>query len=217
MNRKRGRFLTFEGGEGSGKSTQLRKLAETFRALGYDVATTREPGGTAAAEAIRHVLLKGGAQPFGPFAEATLFAAARADHVDTFISPHLANGVFVLCDRYIDSSRAYQVGVGSSLRHLERAAINGMVPDITLIFDLDPSVGLERVRVRDGGLDRFESSALSEQSERRQAFLTIAKNEPERCAVIDASGTPDDVHRRVERVIRKRLPDLFGAEPGSVT
>ena len=209
MQSERGCFITFEGGEGSGKSTQLRRLAETIRNTGLKVVTTREPGGTPAAEAIRAVLLRGGAQPFGPLAEAALFAAARADHVASFIRPYLEDGATVLCDRYIDSSRAYQASVGSYLRHLERAAINGMVPDLTLVFDLDPAIGVERVRARDGGLDRFESSDLQEQERRRETFLTIARNEPERCVIVDASGTADTVHQLAMNAVRERLPTLL--------
>lgn len=206
----RGLFVTVEGGEGSGKSTQLRRLAERLRASGRDVLTTREPGGTAGAERVRALLLDGTARRFGPHAETVLFAAARADHVAHAIAPALASGRDVLCDRFMDSSRAYQAG-DPLLHHLERAAVNGTVPDLTLIYDIDPAVGTERVRARDGALDRFEASDPAELARRREAFRAVAAAEPERCAVIDASAEPDEVAARTWAVVRERLPVLAAA------
>lgn len=206
----RGLFVTVEGGEGSGKSTQLRRLADRLRALGRDVLTTREPGGTAGAERVRALLLDGTARRFGPHAETALFAAARADHVAHAIAPALTAGRDVLCDRFMDSSRAYQAG-DPLLRHLERAAVNGTVPDLTLIYDIDPAIGTERVRARDGALDRFEASDAGELRRRREAFRAIAAAEPHRCVVIDASGEPDEVAARTWAVVRERVPALAAA------
>ena len=211
----RGTFLTFEGGEGSGKSTQLRLLAERIRASGHDVVETREPGGTPGAEALRHVLLAGGAEVFGPFGEAVLFAAARADHVGSFIKPRLRSGTHVLCDRFIDSSRAYQTQAGPGLRHLERAAVAGTRPDITFIFDIPPRIGVARVLERDSSLDRFEQSRVEEQERRRAAFIAIAAREPDRCVVIDAEGTIEEVTRRVDRALVERAPHLLEHQPAA--
>lgn len=140
-----GLFITFEGGEGAGKSTQIRTLADRLKAAGRDVVVTREPGGSAGGEAVRHVLLSGAAEAYGPSMEAILFSAARADHVDTVIRPAVDSGKDVLCDRFMDSSRVYQGVTGnldpSFMRALERVAIAGMVPDLTLILDLPPEEG----------------------------------------------------------------------------
>jgi len=195
----RGFFITFEGGEGAGKSTQVERLADKLRAKGYDTFTTREPGGSPGAEALRHVILSGAAEPFGPKMEALLFAAARSDHIEQAIRPALERGSIVLCDRYLDSSRVYQGGIGEEEQNfvaaLERVAINGMMPDMTLIFDVDAEEGLRRAAKRNGGGegDRFEREALAVHKLRRAAYLAIAASEPDRCIVIDASGTPEEV------------------------
>lgn len=195
----RGVFITFEGGEGAGKSTQIARLAENLRANGHEVVTTREPGGSPGAEAIRHVILSGAAEPFGPAMEAILFAAARADHVDQVIAPAVERGAIVLCDRFIDSSRVYQGVTGglepSFMQALEKVAIAGMTPDLTVILDLDPEEGMRRANVRrgEGTADRFEKEALEIQRRRREAFLEIVSAEPERCVVVDAARTPDKV------------------------
>ena len=208
----RGCFITFEGGEGTGKSTQLNMLADALRSERSPVAVTREPGGTAGAEAVRRVLLGGGAEPLGSDAEALLFAAARADLVDHVIKPALRRGEHVLCDRYIDSSRAYQ-RASPFLPHIERIAIGGLVPDLTLIFDLDPEIGRERVRSRDGSLDRFEGSSVEELDARRQTFLEIAEDEPRRCVVIDASNEASAVHLAVLAAVAERLELNVGQVP----
>lgn len=206
--RSGGTFITVEGGEGSGKSTQMRALAEHLRGLGRTVLETREPGGTVGAECVRRHLLDGTARTIGPHAEAALFAAARADHLAARIRPALDRGEIVLSDRFVDSSRAYQAD-DPLLVHLERAAIAGMMPDLTLIYDIDPTVGTDRVRDRDGSLDRFEASDVTELERRRTVFRQIADDEPERCAMIDASGSVDAVHQRTLAAIRERLPELF--------
>ena len=174
---------------------------------------TREPGGTPGAEAVRHVLLEGAAEPLGQAAEALLFAAARADHVREVIGPALDRGAVVLSDRYIDSSRAYQREV-AGLPHIERIAIDGALPDLTLILDIDPELGIARVRRGNGALDRFEADRAGELAARRSAFLDIATSEPTRCVVIDASNAPDEVWEQIEGALRERLPHLFD---GAVT
>jgi dTMP kinase len=201
-NPVRGLFITFEGGEGAGKSTQIKRLAETLRARGLDVIVTREPGGSPGAEAVRHVLLSGAAEPLGAAMEAMLFAAARSDHVEQVIRPALEGGKIVLCDRFMDSTRVYQgtaVGLGPDfLMPLEMVAINGMVPDLTLILDLDPAEGLRRAASRNStGPDRYEKETLVLHQARRKAFLEIARNEPERCKLIDAAREPDEIAKDV--------------------
>ncbi|WP_292655866.1 dTMP kinase [Mesorhizobium sp.] len=193
----RGFFITFEGGEGAGKSTQIERLARKMRAKKYDVLLTREPGGSPGAEAVRHVLLSGAAEPFGPKMEALLFAAARSDHVEQLIRPAVERGYIVLCDRFLDSSRVYQGVTGgidpAFMDALEQVAINGMMPDMTLIFDIDPAEGLRRATLRRGTeavADRFEKETLAIHQARREAFLAIAKAEPERCIVVDAAAEP---------------------------
>lgn len=199
----RGFFITFEGGEGAGKSTQISRLAAHLRGRHFDVVTTREPGGSPGAEAVRHVLLSGAAEPFGPKMEAILFAAARSDHVEQVIRPAVERGAVVLCDRFLDSSRVYQGVTGdldpAFMAELERVAINGMMPDLTLILDLDPADGLARATARRGGetADRFEKETLAIHRRRRDAYLAIARDEPERCAVIDAAADPADVERAI--------------------
>lgn len=195
----RGLFITFEGGEGAGKSTQIRTLASALEEFGREVLVTREPGGSPGAEAVRHVLLSGAAEPLGPEMEAILFAAARSDHVEQVIRPALERGLVVLCDRFMDSSRVYQGVTGGLdpefMRSLEAVAINGMIPDLTIILDLDPEEGLRRATARrgDDSADRFEKETLAIHRRRREAFLSIARDEPDRCVVIDAGRPADDV------------------------
>jgi len=200
----RGFFITFEGGEGAGKSTQIGRLAHKLRAKRYQVAVTREPGGSPGAEAIRHVILSGAAEPLGPEMEALLFAAARSDHVEQLIRPALRRGKVVICDRFVDSSRVYQSNVAAELlAEFERISLNGIMPDLTLIFDIDPEVGLRRAAARRGGdqADRFEKETLAVHRRRRQAFLDIARNEPKRCVVIDASTDADTVENNVTSAV----------------
>jgi dTMP kinase len=214
---KRGRFITFEGGEGVGKSTQIRRLAETLRGRGIDVVTTREPGGSPGAELLREVVLSGAARPYGPFAEALLFAAARDDHLDVTIRPALAAGKWVLSDRFADSTRAYQGVAGrvdaDLLRTLERLIVGDTKPDLTLILDLPVGEGLKRVRGRGGELDRFESEGLVFHERLRRAFLGIAQAEPQRCAVVDANRPEDAVAADVLRAVDERLGAAESARP----
>lgn len=204
MSLVRGHFITFEGGEGAGKSTQIKRLAKRLEQSGKAVLVTREPGGSPGAEAIRHVVLSGAAKHLGTDMEALLFAAARSDNVENIIKPALSAGTTVLCDRFMDSSRVYQ-GVSGGvdmafLKTMERAVTEGATPDLTLIFDLPPEEGLKRasdVWAGDGP-DRFESEDLTLHETRRQGFLDIAAQEPDRCVVIDASKPLKTVSQAVD-------------------
>ncbi len=199
----RGLFITFEGGEGAGKSTQIDGLAEHLRSAGYNVVVTREPGGSPGAEAVRHVLLSGAAEPLGQDIEAVLFSAARSDHVDQVIRPALLRGSIVLCDRFMDSSRVYQGVTGNLdpdfMRQLEKVAVDGVVPDRTFILDIDVEEGLHRADKRRGSgtADRFEKEGMAVQQARREAFLALAKAEPERCVVIDAAEDAESVANEI--------------------
>nr|USU31866.1 dTMP kinase [Methylobacterium sp. OTU13CASTA1] len=214
-----GAFITFEGGEGAGKSTQVRRLAEHLRArTGRPVVVTREPGGSPKAEAIRAALLAGIAKPHGPFAEALLFSAARIDHLDTLIRPALARGETVLCDRFADSTRAYQGAAGgldpALVLGLERVVVGPTRPDLTLILDLDPALGLARAAKRsDAAPDRFEAEALEFHARLRAAFRAIAEAEPERCAIVDAGADPEAVEAAIRTAVAARLPALLGDAP----
>lgn len=215
-----GYFITFEGGEGAGKSTQISRFAKRLEALGHTVIVTREPGGSPGAEAVRHVLLSGAAEPFGAKTEAILFSAARADHVDTVIRPAVEAGKIVLCDRYMDSSRVYQGVTGNLapgfMQELEAIAVDGMLPDLTLILDIDPRLGLTRANQRRGNdeADRFEKETLAIHRARRDAFLAIAREEPERCVVVNASQDVEQTARGIWRAVEERLPDLAKPEKG---
>lgn len=217
----KGLFVTFEGGEGAGKSTQLRLLADSLRALGHEVLTTREPGGSVGAEAVRHVLLSGAAEAFGVRMEAILFAAARSDHVEEVIRPALAKGTIVLCDRFMDSSRVYQ-GITGNLEPafvetLERVAINGVVPNRTVIFDLPATVGLERAQRRagDDSPDRFEKEELETHEKRREAFLDIANADPDRCRVIDATQSAEAIAAQVLGLVESLLANAEVSAPSN--
>ena len=197
-----GRFIVFEGGEGVGKSTQSRLLADALRARGLEVVTTREPGGTPGAEALRALVLASDGPGWGALAEALLFAAARADHVETLIRPALARGAWVVCDRYLDSSRAYQGG-GSGLKDadiltLHRIGSEGLLPDVTVLLTLDPAEAAARVAQRDSGAnDRIGGRSADYHGRVAQAFLRFAAEDPARFAVIAATGAPEAVHARV--------------------
>ena len=207
----RGRFVTFEGGEGAGKSTQVRLLAERLQMRGIECLTTREPGGSAGAEAIRDVILSGAVAPLGPMAEALMFAAARVDHLDHLIRPALRRGAWVICDRFADSTRAYQGAQGdidpSLIKTLEDVTVGETRPDLTLILDLPADVGLARAKARRGAAaaDRFESEGLAFHEGLRRAFLKIAQAEPARCHVIDADGPTHRVADEIWGVVRSRL------------
>lgn len=198
-----GLLITFEGGEGAGKSTQILALADHLRAQGYEVVVTREPGGSAGAEAVRHVILSGAAETYGPAMEALLFAAARSDHIDEKIRPAIEAGQIVLCDRFIDSSRVYQ-GISGNLdpqfmRSVERIAIDGTMPDLTFILDIPADKGLARAGLRRGNevADRFEKETIATHEARRQAFLAIAAEEPQRCKVINADRSVNEISAEI--------------------
>jgi dTMP kinase len=210
-----GKFITFEGGEGAGKSTQIKRLAERLEAAGRAVVVTREPGGTPMAEEIRAMLLAGLAEELGPDGEAVLFAAARADHVERVIRPALRAGKWVLSDRFSDSTRVYQgVGGGADggiLSALDRVAVGRTQPDLTIILDLPVETGLARAARRMEGTgktpDRFERDELALHEARRQAFIAIAKAEPERCVVIDAAQSEEATAHDVWQAVTARLID----------
>jgi dTMP kinase len=212
----RGRFISLEGGEGSGKSTQARRLAEALERAGRAVVVTREPGGTPRAEQIRAVLFDRELAPASPMTEALLFNAARRDHLDGLIRPALAEGKWIVCDRFMDSTRAYQGAAGGvapeDIATLERLCLAGLVPDVTLILDLDPGVGLARARARqlgaapdDRGHDPFEGRDLAFHRRLRAAYLEIAAAEPQRCVVIDAGDAEENVHAAILAALAARL------------
>lgn len=210
-----GKFITFEGGDGAGKSTQIERLANALVSSGRTVTKTREPGGTPLAESIRDLILSGLAESLGADGEALLFAAARADHVDKIIRPALAGDEWVLCDRFADSTRVYQgVGGGADerlLRALERVAVGETRPDLTIVLDVPAEVGLARVHDRlvsaGAAPDRFESEDLAIQEKRRLAFLDIAASEPDRCLVVDATRPEDVVAGVIWAAVTSRLFD----------
>ncbi len=204
-------FITFEGGEGSGKTTQIARLARHLEAQGRIVVTTHEPGGSPGADAIRHVILSGAAEELGPEVEAILFAAARADHVAAVIRPALERGEVVLCDRFHDSTRVYQF-LDSSLdrdlmKRLEQAATEGLYPDLTIILDVSAGIGAERARERrkGGKADRFEKEDEALHERRRQAFLQIAAEEPDRCVVVDGTRPESVVAAEIASIVDDRL------------
>jgi dTMP kinase len=205
----RGRFITLEGGEGVGKSTQVKALAEALRGRGVDVLVTREPGGSEGAERVRELLLAGAEERWGPRAEALLFAAARADHVEKTIRPALEAGRWVLSDRFVDSSLAYQGGAGAlgveKVREINAFGIDGCYPDRTLILAL--AEGGARARARDNEeSDRIGGRPVGYHQRVDLAFRLIAAEEPERVVIVDASGTPDEVSERLISAIEDLLP-----------
>ena len=203
-----GFFISFEGGEGAGKSTQIRRLAERLQAAGHDVVVTREPGGSPGAEAIRELLVNGAADRWSPVTETLLMYAARRDHVERVIRPALSRGAIVLCDRFADSTRAYQGAGGdapaSLIASLEDHVLGGTVPDLTLILDLPAEIGLQRAEAR-GGAARFESKGLAFHERLRAGYLEIARREPERCVVIEANAEIDTVTAAISGAVDQRL------------
>jgi len=207
---ERGRFITFEGGEGAGKSTQVRRLSERLTAHGIDVVATREPGGSPGAEIVRHLLLSGAAKPLGPLAEAALFAAARADHLDVTIRPSLDRGSWVISDRFADSTRVYQGALGNVdpklIAALEALTVGETRPDLTLVLDVPADEGLARATARSGaGADRFESESLNFHRHLREAFRDLAMREPERCVLIDGRLDADAVAEAIWSAVTMRL------------
>jgi dTMP kinase len=219
----RGRFITFEGGEGSGKSTHAEQLAKHLRSLGLKVVLTREPGGSAGAEVIRHILLSGIAKPLGAETEAILFAAARDDHVRTVIRPALIDGKWVVCDRFIDSTRVYQGALGKVdmklIRSLERVTVGAAMPDLTFVLDVPAKVGLARAKRRRGkGIaDRYEAEAVEFHEELGRAYRALANQEPRRIQIIDGRAPRDVVAGRIWEIVEQRLqPENGLAAAGAV-
>jgi len=210
----RGKFITFEGGEGTGKSTQASLLALRLASLGIAVQLTREPGGSPGAEIIRHVLLSGAAKPLGPNAEAMLFAAARDDHVQQTILPALDAGKWVICDRFADSTRVYQGALGAVdlrfIKALERVCIGDLKPDLTFVLDVPAQIGMKRAagRRRGGKADRFEAEDIEFHEKLRKAYLALAAAENDRCVVVDAKAPKKMVAQRIWDAVREKL------EPG---
>jgi dTMP kinase len=205
-----GAFVTFEGGEGTGKSTQLKLLAATIMARGIPLIQTREPGGTPEAEALRTLLVNGDIGRWTVEAEALLNYAARASHLQAIIRPALAAGKFVLCDRFSDSTKAYQGYAGGCdmklLDALEASIVGSTRPALTLILDIDPALGLARAKTRaDGSEDRYERKGLEFHQRLRAGFLKIAEAEPKRCRIIDTSGAIEDVKARIHAVVEPLL------------
>lgn len=190
------RFITFEGIDGSGKSTQARRFAEHLRGQGQDVVLTREPGGSPGAEEIRQLLLTGDPDRWSPETEVLLFTAARRDHLEKTIEPALAAGKTVVSDRFADSTRVYQGATRGDLRGMVdslHSLMIGREPDLTFIIDMDPALALERGLARKSGEDRFEDFGLAFQETLRHGFLALAKANPDRCILIDGNRTPDQI------------------------
>ncbi|MGJ4881443.1 MULTISPECIES: dTMP kinase [unclassified Bradyrhizobium] len=207
----RGRFVTFEGGEGAGKSTQIKMLADHLQKEGVRVVLTREPGGSPGAEIMRHLVLSGMGKLLGPEAETLLFAAARDDHVRNVILPALNQGSWVLCDRFFDSTRAYQGSQGKVapdvLNAMQRVTIGDLKPDLTLILDVPVEIGLQRAGARRGAgtPDRFEGEDIKFHKGLRDAFHKIAAEDPRRCVLIDATASAETVSQLVWDAVRERL------------
>ena len=215
----RARFITFEGGEGVGKSTQVKRLLGTLQRHAVQAVRTREPGGTARAEAIRSFILQGRSESWGAGAEAVLFAAARLDHVTQLVAPNLSNGTWVISDRFHDSTRAYQGltgGVDDKLiGALEVLALDGHAPDLTIVLDMDPEEAFKRVAARavEDGLaltgDRFEKEEIDWHRRLRDSFLAIAQANPDRCVVIPAAQPEDALEAAIWDVVSRRFPELL--------
>jgi dTMP kinase len=216
---RRGKFITFEGLDGTGKSTQMRRLADVLREAGHRVIETREPGGTPTAEKIRKVLLDSGTAGLSPLAEMALMFASRAQHIAEVIEPGLASGQIVLCDRFTDSTEAYQ-GSGRKLGstpvlELHRVLCGNLQPDLTLLLDSNPHASVSRARRRNQRVsktasrshdeNRFEQETRAFFARVRDGYYTIAKREPGRMVIVDARGTPGQTHQKIVEVVRKKL------------
>ncbi|HEX3441820.1 MAG TPA: dTMP kinase [Pseudolabrys sp.] len=215
----RGHFITFEGGEGSGKSTHAATLAQRLKERGIEVVLTREPGGSPGAEIIRHIILSGIAKPLGTETEAILFAAARDDHVRNTIQPALDAGKWVICDRYIDSTRVYQGALGKVdpklIRGLERVTVGNAYPELTFILDVPAKVGLARAKSRRGTVaaDRFEAESVEFHEQLRLAYRALGDAEPNRIVLVDGRAPRDIVAERIWTAVEHRLePDIKRVE-----
>ncbi len=204
-----GRFITFEGGEGAGKTTQIRRLAERLTPRVGELVLTREPGGSAGAEALRELLVRGETDRWSPISETLILYAAREDHLERLIRPALARGAWVMSDRFTDSTRAYQGAGGGApaafIAALETAVVGAARPDLTLILDLPVEEGLARAMARGGGEERFERKGLPFHERLRQGFLEIARLEPQRCVIVDAAAAPDQVSGQIWAAVSDRL------------
>lgn len=208
MAGRRGIFISLEGIDGSGKSTQARLLADWMRQHGRDPVLTREPGGAPGAEEIRRLLVEGDPARWSPETEMLLFTAARRDHLERTIRPALAEGRDVITDRFADSTRVYQGATRGDLRALVdivHEAVIGIEPDLTLILDMDPAKALDRGLARGSGEDRFEDFGLPFQEALREGFRALAKNEPDRCHLIDADTDPDNLSKVIAKTVATRL------------
>jgi len=208
----RGVFISFEGGDGAGKSTQILRLASRLRQQGRDVVTTREPGGSPGAEEIRNLLVAGDKDRWSPMTEALLMVAARRDHLERVILPALTDGSVVITDRFADSTMAYQ-GIAGALgrdaaRSLHELAVGDHDPDLTIVLDIDVDAGLERAGARDNCETRFESKGTDFQRMVREAFLEIAKAHPERCVVVDAGADIETTAGAVWQAVSQRFPEF---------
>ena len=205
----RGRFITLEGGEGAGKSTHVKRLVEALARAGIEAIATREPGGAPGAEKIREILVNGPLERWDPLTETLLHFAARAEHVARVVRPALMRGAWVVCDRFADSTMAYQgyaQGVGrDKVEEIARAVLGGFKPDLTLILDVPADQGLARAAKRATGGTRYESMGTAFHQKLREAFLDIARREPGRCIVIDATKPKDDVAADILATVRTRL------------
>ena len=211
--KKPGRFISFEGGEGVGKSTQIRRLARTLGEAGVETVTTREPGGTEGAEAIRALVTEGAADRWSPLTETLLFIAAREDHVERLVRPALEDGIWVLSDRFMDSTRVYQGLAGTlgleMIDGLHQRIFGDMKPDLTLILDLPVEIGLARRR-GGGEVNRFDRMVTSFHETVREGFLGLANLEPARFEIVDAMPGEDEVAADIAELIKRRFPDLEG-------
>jgi dTMP kinase len=209
MAGQRGKFITFEGGEGAGKSTQARMLKAALESRGREVVLTREPGGTRTAEEIRKLLVEGAPERWTPMSETLLFLAARADHVARLIEPAIKAGTWVISDRFSDSTFVYQGiarGLGvDNVRRISQASLGDFAPDLTLILDIDPEKGLARAGKRGAQENRFERFEGEFHAKLRDGFRDIAICEPERCVLIDAEGPPETVAASIWRIVDERL------------
>ncbi len=209
-----GKFITFEGGEGAGKTTQAELLSNALEKAGIETLQTREPGGTFGAEAIRDLVLEGTSDRWSGMTELLLMYAARLDHIEKLIKPALARGVWVISDRFADSSMAYQGharGLGPHhVKAVHEAVMEGFEPDLTILFDMDPVIAQKRVEIRGENLTRFDAENLEFHKTLRKAFLDIAKENPQRVHTIDADDTRAEVQNNILFALTKKFPDLAG-------
>jgi len=214
-----GKFITFEGGEGAGKTTQAKMLCEALEGAGVETLLTREPGGTFGAEAIRNLVLEGTQDRWSGMTELLLMYAARIDHVEKLIKPALDRGVWVVSDRFADSSLAYQGyarGLGADkVRLVHEAVMDGFSPDMTILFDIDPILAQKRVETRGEELSRFDSESIAFHNVLRDAFLEIANSESNRVFTLDATASRDSIHTRILFAVTQKYPELAGRLGGS--